>query len=64
MNKAVDNQEKVAEIKRKYAYGEITREEAFETIAPIVQEINDKAREIAKKYKTKPRLVNAISLLR
>lgn len=64
MNKAVENQEKVAEIKRKYAYGKITREEAFAEIDPIVKEINEKAKEIAKKYKTKPRLVNAISMLR
>lgn len=64
MSKAEENQEKVAEIKRKYAYGEITREEAFESIAPIVEEINNKSKEIAKKYKMKPRLVNAISMLR
>lgn len=64
MNKAAENQEKVAEIKRQYMFGEITREEAIESINPIIEEINSKAKEIAKKHNMKPRLVNAISLLR
>lgn len=64
MDKAADNQEKVAQIKRKYAFNEITREEAIEQISPIVENINEKSREIAKKYSTRPRLITAISLLR
>lgn len=44
--------------------GAITREEAKHKAAPIIDEINKKSVEIAKKYGQRPRLVTFASIMR
>lgn len=56
-SEAIENQKKVAEINRRYMADEITREEAIELLTPIGNEINAKAKQIAKKYGMAPRYV-------
>lgn len=47
---AIKNQEEVAEINRRFMRDEITKDEAIELLEPIRDRVNNKAKEIAKKY--------------
>lgn len=47
---AIRNQEEVAEINRRFMRDEITADEAVELLEPIRDRVNNKAKEIAKKY--------------
>ena len=47
---AIKNQEEVAEINRRFMRDEITKDEAVELLQPIRDRVNNKAKEIAKKY--------------
>ena len=49
-DQAIRNQEEVAEINRRYMADEISKAEAVELLEPIRDRVNDKAKEIAKKY--------------
>jgi polyhydroxyalkanoate synthesis regulator phasin len=61
---AVSNRQAIAIIKRRYSTGEITRDEAKVLAEPILNRINSKQAEIAKKYgkKNYPKLdfINAL----
>lgn len=61
---ANDNMEKIAEIKRLYNTGEITRDEAYERAQPILDEIDKRGREIAKKHGRKYVKLSFVSLMR
>lgn len=54
LNQAVQNRQELAEIKRKYDSGEITREQAKELAKPVLDRINKqiklKTEELNKKY--------------
>lgn len=50
--------------KFKLIHGEITYNEALEMVKPYIDAVNDKSKEIAKKYGMKPKLVNAKGYLR
>ena len=54
---AQQNQEAVKEINRQFMADEITAEEAVALLKPIADSVNAKAKEIAKKYNMRPRLV-------
>ena len=47
-----------------YTIGHITREEAKNDIMPYINAINKKAKELAKKYNQKPKLVSFNSFCR
>lgn len=61
---AQSNREAVDEIKRQLHNGEITYDEALEQIAPIVDRINKKGAQLAKKYKISHKRVTAREILR
>ena len=64
MTEAEKNREAVAEIKRRLGCGELTLDEAKAELKPIVDRINAKNREIARKYNARARLVSVSSILR
>ncbi|MFY9228330.1 MAG: hypothetical protein WAO28_03315 [Candidatus Microsaccharimonas sp.] len=70
LEQAGKNREEIAEIKRRYAFGEITRDEAKELAQPIIDRINERTVSVTKKlnqkYKVyrKPALLDFISLMR
>jgi hypothetical protein len=47
-----------------YQMNKCTREEAKENIMPYINLINNKSKEIAKKYNQKPKIVNFASYIR
>ena len=49
-DQAQKNQEEVAEINRRFMQDEITAQEAVELLQPIADRVNNKAKEVAKKY--------------
>lgn len=55
---AIDNREKISDIKRRFKAGEIDYYQAKAEAEPVLKEINAKAVEIAKKYGKKPRTIN------
>lgn len=64
MTEAEKNLEAVADIKRRLGGGELTLDEAKAELKPIVDRINAKNREIARKYNARARLVSVSSILR
>ena len=50
LNNAVSNRESIAQIKRLYISGKITREVAEALASPVITRINKRQQEIAKKY--------------
>ena len=64
MTEAEKNLEVVADIKRRLGCGELTLDEAKAELKPIVDKINAKNREIARKYNARARLVSVSSILR
>jgi len=63
-NEAVSNREAIANIKRRYALGLITREQAKKEAKPIIQRINLRGQEIAKKHQVKYYPVDFVNLMR
>ena len=61
---AVKNREEIADIKRRYALGLITREQAKLEALPVIRRINNKGQRIAKKHKVKYCPVGFINLMR
>jgi len=61
---AVKNREAIANIKRRYALGLITREQAKKEAKPIIQRINLRGQEIAKKHQVKYYPVDFVNLMR
>jgi len=51
-------------IKRKYFSGELTYDQAKRIAIPIIEIINKKSKEIAKKYKQKPKLISFAGFMR
>lgn len=64
MTEVEKNLEAVADIKRRLGCGELTLDEAKAELKPIVDRINAKNREIARKYNARTRLVSVSSILR
>lgn len=63
-NEAKQNREKINALKTALALGRITYDEARQQAEPIIATINAKAREIAKKYNQRPRLVSFNEIFR
>jgi len=63
-NEAVSNREAIANIKRRYSLGLITREQAKKEAKPIIQRINLRGQEIAKKHQVKYYPVDFVNLMR
>lgn len=63
-NEAIINREAIANIKRRYALGLITREQAKLEALPVIRGINNKGQQIAKKHKVKYCPVDFINLMR
>jgi len=62
---AAANRQALAEIKRRYDTGEISREEAKELAQPIIDRVNQRAATIAKKYgKAKYIVLDFVSSMR
>lgn len=55
---------KAEEYRALYQMNICTREEAKENIMPYINLINNKSKEIAKKYNQKPKIVNFASYIR
>lgn len=64
MDTAIQNRKAINHIKNALSLGWITYDEAKEMAQPIIDDINKRAIEIAKKHKVKPGLVNFVSLMR
>jgi hypothetical protein len=64
MQTAIKNQEAISEVKRRYFQGEYSYEEAKRAVAPIVEEINTRGREIAKKHGVRYHSVSIASVMR
>lgn len=63
-NEAVQNQEQIADIKRRMSSGELSYEEAKAEAQPVIDRINAKAKELAKKYNKRPKLMNFSEIMR
>lgn len=63
-NEAQKNREAMEAIRAKLAQGEISYAEAKSQAEPIIASINAKAKEIAKKYNQRPRLVSFNEIMR
>ena len=50
LDAAAKNREDIADIRRRYLSGQITREQAKLEAAPVLERINTKMQEIAKKH--------------
>ena len=61
---AIRNRARIEEIKRLYAIGQIDREEAEKRAQPVIDAINKRGAEIAKKYKKSYAPVSFIGLMR
>ncbi len=64
LEEATRNREKIADIKRRYALGLITREQAKKEAKPVIRLINKKGQEIALKHKVKYYPVDFVNLMR
>ena len=64
MDEAIDNREKIAQIKKDYNSGIISREEAKFRAEPIINKINKRGAEISKKYKKRYSPISFIGLMR
>lgn len=63
-NEAQQNREKIESIRAQLSRGFITYEQAKTQAAPIIASINAKAREIAKKYGMRAKLVSFNEIMR
>lgn len=63
-NEAQDNQEKIADIKRRMVAKEISYEEAKAEAQPVIDRINAKAAEIAKKYNKRAKKLSFSEIMR
>ena len=61
---AVHNRIQIADIKRRYLSGQISREQAKIESAPIIERINLKGAEVAKRWNRKYSPVNFTGLMR
>ncbi len=64
LEEAVRNREKIADIKKRYFLGLITREQAKLEALPVIRRINNKGQQIAKKHKVKYCPVDFVNLMR
>lgn len=63
-NEAIQNRERIEAIRAQLSHGLITYDDARQQAEPIIAAINAKAREIAKKYSQRPRLVSFNEIFR
>lgn len=64
-DEAIRNRGELARIKRNYASGFISRDEAKRLSTPVIQRINSRAAKIAKKNGKKPRpIIDFVSAMR
>lgn len=63
-NEAKQNREKIEAIRGQLSHGFITYEQAKKQAEPIIASINDKAKELARKYNQRPRLVTFNEIMR
>lgn len=61
---ALENRAEIARIKNALAFGEITYAEAREQAAPTLKRINEKAKELAKKYNRRHREITFAEIMR
>lgn len=61
---AAENRDKLYGIRKQMLSGQITYDEAKEQAAPIIEAINAKAKEIAKKHGKRPQLVSFGAIMR
>lgn len=64
MNTAAQNMSRVNRIKRWYYGGLVTYDEAKRLMEPVLEDINTKGAEIAKKYNKRPRPITFAGLMR
>ena len=63
-SEALRNRAEIADIKRRYCLGVISREQAKLEAEPIIKRINNTGQQIAKKHKVKYYPVDFINLMR
>lgn len=65
MNKDIQELKQLAELARaEYRRSLITREEAQERIMPYINAVNERSKELAKKYNQKPRMASFNTFVR
>ncbi len=64
MEQAIKNREELTEIKMALAIGDISYDEARKLASPILDRINSKGKEIAKKYNKKYHAISFIEVMR
>lgn len=65
MNEEIKQLKQMAEIARaEYRTNHITREEAKERIMPYIDAVNERAKELAKKYNQKPKMASFNTFVR
>ena len=64
MEEAVRNRTEIADIKRRYLLGLISREQAKLETKPVINRINKTGQQIAKKHKVKYYPVDFVNLMR
>lgn len=63
-NEAQDNQEKIADIKRRMVAKELSYEDAKLEAQPVIDRINAKAKELAKKYNKNAKKISFSEIMR
>ena len=64
MNQAVDNREKIQDIRRRLLRGAIDYEQARDEAQPIIDAINEKSAEIAKRHNMKAKKMTFAGIMR
>lgn len=64
MSQVTENVRAIRQIKAKMVSGELTYEQAQKDAQPVLDRINQKASELAKKYNTRPHKLGFAELMR
>lgn len=64
MSAEFNNYDKAEHARMLYRRGEISKAEAMEIMADFIEEFNEKAKSLAKKYNQKPKLFNFRAFMR
>lgn len=64
IEEATRNREEIADIKKRYSLGIISREQAKKEADPVIKRINLRGKEIAKKHQVKYYPVDFVNLMR
>lgn len=61
---ATDNMQKIADIRKAMQSGELNYDDAFDKAKPIIDRINARGKELAKKHGMRPKMITFSELMR